>query len=60
MALISPCSQATQEGLTWPARGTGPQLLAVTAPHPARAARSIRLAVVPQMPLASTKGVGRI
>ncbi len=57
MALISPCPQSRQVGLTCPARGSGPQLLAVTAPQPAAAARSSRLAVVPQMPLARTSGV---
>ena len=41
-------------------RGFGPHDLAVTAPQPARAARSSRLAVVPQMPLARTSGVGSV
>ena len=60
MALINPCPQSRQEGLTCPARGDGPQLFAVTAPQPANAARSNRLTVVPQMPLASTNGVGSV
>ena len=56
IALRRPPPQSMQEGLTWPLRGVGPQLLAVTAPQPPAAARSNRLTVVPQMPLARTRG----
>ena len=57
IALRRPPFHSMQVGLAWPLRGVGPQLLAVTAPHPATAMRSKRLAEVPKNPLASTSGV---
>ena len=56
MALITPPFQASVTGLACPVRGSGPVLLLVTAPAPARAQRSMTLTEVPRMPLATTRG----
>src|SRR5262245_47285175 len=57
MALSKPPPKSKATGLGWPARGVGPQLLAVTIPAPLWAARTIKVGLVPRIPEASTKGV---
>ena len=56
-ALITPPAHPTEMGLACPARGSGPQLLAVTAPAPQAATRSSKPGLVPSTPEASTSGL---